>query len=83
MITSCCGLAVCIFFSQAALVLTSLPTYGLICSCRHHPDHDHDDEAPHRFIAINEAYSMLMDRKRGKGDERHRSGQDGWDFHDW
>ena len=54
----------------------------MLC-CRHHPDHDHSEEAPLKFIAINEAYSLLMGKKRGKDVEEHRAGAAGWNFHDW
>lgn len=50
---------------------------------QHHPDISKEDaEAEARFLAIQEAYEIIMGRRRGKESDSSPNGNS-WDFHDW
>ena len=52
----------------------------ILCS-RHHPDQSRKPDAQRRFLRIQEAYELVIGRKRGK-DVPSKGGKS-WDFHDW
>ncbi|EFJ45572.1 hypothetical protein VOLCADRAFT_94031 [Volvox carteri f. nagariensis] len=47
-----------------------------------HPDVCKSEDGHERFIALTQAYEMLLGRAEGKTDPNHASSS-GWDFHDW
>ncbi|GIL63966.1 hypothetical protein Vafri_17873 [Volvox africanus] len=47
-----------------------------------HPDVCKSEDGHERFLALTQAYEMLLGRAEGKTDPNHASSS-GWDFHDW